>query len=189
LPADSLPAAVRLLAGLGGLMVAAGLTLNLWTLWPGAVRERQTMWLVPLVFLGVKAVAMVIVSLPAGALWAETMALRISYLHWLLLGFVTLGLVAAAGDQWGRRATAGWQVLTVTVLLLFASLIPLTRLWPLAWSGRWAFVFAAWMALGPALAALVMLVCSARREAEERRSGGAGEQRGSKKYRLRPTLQ
>jgi hypothetical protein len=178
LPAGSLPTAVRLLAALGGLMFAAGLALNLWSLWPGAVRHKQTLWLVPLLFLGVKAVAMAIVSIPAGALWAESMALRISYLHWLLLGFITLGLVAAAGDLWGRRATAGWQPFTVTVLLLFASLIPLTRLWPLAWSGRWTFVLAAWVALGPVLAALAMLAWSGRRGAEEQGGRGAGVRGG-----------
>jgi hypothetical protein len=153
LPADLLPASVRLLAGVGGVLVSAGLLANVWALWPD-----QAAWRVPLIFLAVKAVALLVMSVPAGALWAEAMALKVSYLHWLLLGFVTLGLVAAAADAWGREAAGGWQWLTATVLLLFVSLIPLTRLWPLAWSGRWAVQFAAWVALGPVVAATAMLL-------------------------------
>lgn len=165
LPPDLLTASVRLLAGLGGVLAGVGLLANVWALWP-AMRQNgqatwrvcQATWRVPLIFLAIKAVALLIVSVPAGALWAEAMALRVSYLHWLLLGFVTLGLVAAAADAWGREAADGWRWLTAVVLLLFVSLIPLTRLWPLAWGGRWTVHFAAWVALGPVLVATAMLL-------------------------------
>jgi hypothetical protein len=157
-PADMLPASVRLVAGLGGILVGIGLLANVWALWPAARARGLSTWRVPIVFLGIKAVALLVLSVPAGALWAESMALKVSYLHWLLLGFVSLGLVAAVADAWGARAVTGWQWLTAAVLLLFVSLIPLTRLWPLDWSGRWTVVFAAWVALGPVVVALVMVL-------------------------------
>jgi hypothetical protein len=157
-PADMIPPGVRLLAGIGGLLVSAGLLANVWALWPAARQSDLATWRVPLIFLGVKAIALLVMSVPAGALWAEAMALKVSYLHWLLLGFVTLGLVAAVADAWGPEAVTGWRWLTAAVLLLFLSLIPLTRLWPLEWSGRWAVHFAAWVALGPVVAAAAMLL-------------------------------
>lgn len=162
LPNGALPSGVRALAGLAGVLVAGGLLANLWALWPAARRQGKGAWLVPLFFLGVKAVAELGISFPAGAQWASRMALRVSYLHWLLLGFVTLGLTAAALEAWGRRATFGRRAFTLTVLLLLASLLPLTRLWPAGWGGRWALEAASWATLGPVVVASVMLARSLR---------------------------
>ena len=160
LPAGALPFSVRALAGIAGVLVGCGLLANMWTLAPIAHRQGARAWLIPLFFLGLKAVAEVGISLPAGAAWANAAALRISYLHWLLLGFVTLGLIAAAAEAWGTRATVGRRAFTAAVLLLLASLIPLTRLWPVGWGGRWAAQAASWATLGPVIAASIMLVAS-----------------------------
>lgn len=157
LPAGALPFGVRALAGLAGVLVACGLLANLWALWPAVRLVGARAWLIPLIFLGVKAVSELGISFPAGAQWSGRMALRISYLHWLLLGFVTLGLVAAAADAWGRRAISGQRAFAATALLLLASLIPLTHLWPAGWGGRWALLAASWATLGPLVAAGVML--------------------------------
>ena len=44
---------------------------------------------------------------------AEAIAgLRIPYLHWLLLGFITLGLVSAAQEKWGEEAIPGRRWMT-----------------------------------------------------------------------------
>ncbi|MDX1687227.1 MAG: hypothetical protein R3248_04515 [Candidatus Promineifilaceae bacterium] len=162
LPAGALPPGVRVLAGIAGALVAAGLAANLWALWPAVRRQGRKVWLAPLFFLGLKAIAELGISFPAGAQWASRMALRVSYLHWLLLGFVTLGLVAAAAGPWGRRATVGRRAFTAAALLLLLSLIPLTHLWPAGWGGRWALVTASWATVGPVVAAGVMLAGSVR---------------------------
>jgi hypothetical protein len=99
-------------------------------------------------------------AIPAIALWSERANLRISYLHWLLLGFVTLGLVAAAQVTWGREFVRGRKWLGTAVLLLILTLIPLTNVWPAAWHGRWTRELAAWAALGPVLVACGMVVWS-----------------------------
>lgn len=159
MPVSTLPPAVRLVASLGGVLVALGLAGNIIALWPVVGRG----WRVPLAFLGLKAVAGLAMTVPAAALWAQRASLRISYLHWLLLGFVTLGLVAAAQTRWGRAFVPGRRWWTLAVILLLLTLIPLTRLWPPAWSGRWLLVTAAWAALGPVTVAVGSLAIVLRR--------------------------
>lgn len=159
-PVSLVPPTLRLVAGLGGILVAVGLLATVSGLWPAVSRAGGGAWRVPLAFLGLKALAEFGIAVPAIALWADRVGLRISYLHWLLLGFVTLGLIAAAGDAWGRVAVrrSGWM--TAGVLLLITSLLPLTGLWPEAWRGRWSLLLAAWAAWAPVLAAAVILVQS-----------------------------
>jgi hypothetical protein len=160
MPQGLVPPAVRIVAGVGGVMVAVGLWLYLWLLWP----RLDTAWRVPLLFMGLTGVALVSVSLPGVADWAATMALRVSYLHWLLLGFVSLGLLAATADLWGDGAVYGRHLFTIAAIILILSLVPLTRLWPAEWSGRWALSLAAWVSLGPTLVALMMIGVNIRRE-------------------------
>jgi hypothetical protein len=78
---------------------------------------------------------------------------RILYLHLMLLGFVTLGLVAAARAAWGEGATRGRRLLAAAVLVVLGSLLTLTPLWPAAWGGAWVAELVAWCALLPVLAA------------------------------------
>lgn len=150
------PETLRPLASLGALLVGAGLLAHVVALWPAVIAA----WRIPLAFLGLKAAGELAASLPVIAVWAEGTGLRIPYLHWLLLGFVSIGLVMAAGQMWGWRFVRGWRWYVAGVLLLQVSLIPLTGLWPAAWVGRWTLVFAAWATLAP-IAGAVILVYSA----------------------------
>jgi hypothetical protein len=95
--------------------------------------------------------------MPVAAQWGLDAGLRIPYLHVVLLGVVTLGLLAAAKDTWSAAAVPGWSVVQGSVVFLLVSLMPLTGLWPGVWSGRWVL----WAALGGALAptlAMTMLL-------------------------------
>jgi hypothetical protein len=157
LPNSAMPPALRALAGVAGAIAAAGLVASLVALFPAVIKPPSRSWLIPLSFLALKAGILLVISLPEGARWANRMALRISYLHWLLLGFVTLGLVAAAADRWGRRVVPGQRWFVLAVLLLLASLLPLTQLWPAPLRGRWALTAAAWATLGPVVVATGML--------------------------------
>jgi hypothetical protein len=157
LPAGALPAAVRAVAGLSGVLVGLGLAAHLWALVPAA-RKQARLWLIPLAFLGLKAAGEIVISVPAGAAWASQAGLRIPYLHWLLLGFATLGLVGAAEQRWGRRLVPGRTWFVLSVLVMQISLIPLTRLWPSGWGGVWTLDVAAWATLGPVFVAVAMLV-------------------------------
>lgn len=53
--------------------------------------------------------------------------------------------------------TRGRRAFATSAAALLLSIVPLTPVWPAAWQGRWAFVAAALLALGPALVALRML--------------------------------
>lgn len=146
------PDVLRPVASAGGLLVGVGLLVHLTTLWPVVAPA----WRLPLAFLALKAVGELGASLPPIGAWAEGAGLRVPYLHWLLLGFVSLGLVTAAGQAWGWMLVRGRRWFSVGVLLLQVSLIPLTALWPAAWGGRWVLVVAAWATLAPIAGAVVL---------------------------------
>ncbi len=163
LPVNLVPAGLRAIASVGGLLVVAGLLLTIWTLWP-AVPGKFSGWRIPLVLLTLKALVGLGMVLPLTARWAQQNGLRILYLHLLLLGFVTLGLVVAARQLWGKRAVPGQRWLVAAVLLLLLSLVPLTGLWPDAWAGRWMLQGAAWASLGPVIVVTFMLIRLISRE-------------------------
>ncbi len=151
-PSSLVPDTLRPVASIGGLMVGTGLLVHLAALWSAVIPP----WRIPLAFLGLKAVGELAASLPMIGAWAEGAGLRIPYLHWLLLGFVSIGLVVAAGQVWGWRFVRGWRWYVAGVLLLQVSLLPLTGLWPTAWAGRWTLVFAAWVTLAPIAGAVIL---------------------------------
>jgi hypothetical protein len=159
MPVTSLPPFVRLIASLGGLMVGLGLWASVIVLW----RHGDKSWRLPLAFLALKAATGLAIAIPPLAIWAERSLLRVSYLHWLLLGFVTLGLVVVAQTTWGKALIPLRRWLGLAVILLVLSLIPLTALWPAAWHGLWTRQLAAAAALGPFMVALVMWVQGFRR--------------------------
>lgn len=151
-PSSLTPEVLRPLASVGAFVVGAGLLVHLAALWPAVVAA----WRIPLAFLGLKAVGELAASIPMVATWAEGAGLRIPYLHWLLLGFVSIGLVVAAGEVWGWRFVRGWRWYVAGILLLQVSLIPLTGLWPAAWVGRWSLALAAWATLAPIAGAIIL---------------------------------
>ena len=163
-PLHVVPPSARWLGAAGALLVAAGLLGHCWVLWGSEnwkpMTGNWTRWRLPLFFLALTAVTLVATGVPAVARWAAVSGVRVLHLHWMLLGFVTLGLVTAAQETWGRTAVAGWRWMAVTIVILILSLIPLTTLWPAALRGDWTRYFAAVAALGPAVAALVMIIKS-----------------------------
>lgn len=161
LPVTAVPPSLRWVAGAGGLLVVLGTLGNIIALWSStagtAAGETWSgkAWRVPLVYLAAKCLILSGLLLPATAKWVESVQLRVPYLHITLLGFVTLGLFAAAERQWGVPGRR-WMTLAVTLLVL--SLFPLSGIWPPELGGIWALHAAAWAALGPVLVALALLI-------------------------------
>lgn len=149
------PPLLWVLANAGGVLVGAGLLAAVALLWR---RVRAPLWRLALALLAAKAAGQLVAGLTPGVGWGALPGARILYLHLMLLGFVTLGLAAAATTVWGAGATRGRWVLAAAVLVLLASLVPLTPFWPAAWAGHWAWVAAAWVALLPVFAAAWMAV-------------------------------
>jgi len=163
IPVSQVPGGLRVVAALGGLLVAAGVLLSVGALWP-AVPRGLTGWRAPLALLTLKVLVGLGTLLPVTARWGQQNSLRILYLHLLLLGFITLGLFVAAREAWGRQAVPGHRWLVLAVLALLLSLLPLTGLWPTAWRGLWALQLAAWVSLWPLLVVAGMLVMLLLRE-------------------------
>ena len=172
MPLHVVPPIMRWLGALGALLVAVGLLGHVWVLWKPLASGQQPMindqlnreygkkWRLPLAFLALTAVTLAALGAPAVARWAAVSGVRVLHLHWMLLGFVTLGLVTAAQEKWGETAVAGWRWMAVTIVILIISLIPLTTLWPAVLRGEWTRYFAAFAALGPAIAAAMMMIKS-----------------------------
>ena len=106
MPPSLVPPLFEMLAHAGGALVALGTLLVVAALWPGA---RGMLWRFALAALAVKALAEGAFSALPGMEWATHPAFRVLYLHVMLLGFVSVGLVAAARTAWGRAATPGAQ--------------------------------------------------------------------------------
>ncbi len=157
MPAGLVPPLWKGLAGVGSGLVGAALLATVVMLWP---RLRSGLWRVALALLAVKAVGQIAVALVPGVHWAALAGLRVLYLHLMLLGFVTLGLAAAA--RGAGLPTHGASGLAALVGVLLATLVPLTGFWPAALGGAWVFIAAALAALGPPLAALFMATGGAR---------------------------
>jgi hypothetical protein len=150
MPPALVPGWLRLIGSLGGILVTAGLALHVAALWP----RLSACWRLPMAFLGLVVAGTAGLLLPPVAAWAQAAGLRVSFLHWQLLGFTSLGLLLLAHRTWGTA----WRPMAPAVVLLVVSLLPLTGLWPAAWAGRWTLAFAAWSALAPVLAALAIVV-------------------------------
>jgi hypothetical protein len=140
----------------GAVLTGVGLLLAVWPLWRHW--RLLTSWTIPLAFMTLKGLVEVSLAWPAARAWVDAMALRVLLLHAYLLGAVTLGLVAAARRLLGPAAAFRPAALVVAVLLLLASLLPLTGVWPRGLAGTWSLPVAAWASLLPVAALLIMLL-------------------------------
>lgn len=165
MPVYLVPAGLLALARIGGVAVAVGLAASVAILWRRLPREAGWRWRLPLVLLGLKAAAEFGACVLPGVFPTGNTGLRVLYLHTMLLGFVSLGLVGVASATVGREAAARTVWFYGAVVLLLTSLFPLTSFWPGAWQGRWTFVAAAWIAAGPVLSAVALMVRQRRFDA------------------------
>jgi hypothetical protein len=163
MPSSLVPPLFAGLASIGGVLVGVGLLLVV-----AALGSRVSgLWQFVLGLLALKALAEVAVSAVPGAGWTAVPHLRILYLHLMLLGFVTLGLVAAARTVWGTDTTRGVLPFAAAVVVLLLSLVLLTPAWPPAWRGAWIADVLAWCALGPPAVALWMATVPSTKASDE----------------------
>jgi hypothetical protein len=155
LPVSRLPVELVIAGRAGGAMVGGGLLAMTVRLVRGLPHgTARWLWGVPLAFLAMKAGAQLAGSLVPGLWLGASHGLRVLYLHLMLLGFLSLVLVAGAQTVWGRNARRDVAIFYGAVGLLLVTLLPLTPWMP---GGRAAYEIAAWGALGPVVAATWML--------------------------------
>ncbi len=118
-------------------LLAAGLALVTRKLWC-----RDDLWhRRVLLLLAVKIAMLASLAFPPLAEWGLRAGLRLFYLHIAFAGFVTIGLVVMAREQWGRSAAGSPSMWLVGTVALLVTMIPLTGLWPRALAGAWTFQF------------------------------------------------
>lgn len=157
MPLSLVAGSLEIASRIGSLLVGAGLVILAGLLWNAS--NRQPWWRLPLALLMLKGLGQVVAALAVGFWFADYHGLRILYLHLMLLGFVSMGLVAAARSALGLVDERGIRVYYGAVLILLLSLIPLSEA---VAGGRWAFQLAMWIGLLP-VAAAVYLIAQAQR--------------------------
>lgn len=160
--------------GMSGLVFAgsaasgAALLALIVPVWRALTAVTPGVWHLSTCLLTLKGVFDVLLAVPALAAASDAAALNVFYLHAFLLGAVSIGLVAAVRTAW----SADWfrlpALFSGAVLVMVAALLPVSGLWPAAWSGLWTLRTAAWTSLGPVLVALAALLWPVPRRAVSR---------------------
>ena len=154
MPRNYLSETARLLARIASAFMAVGLVAFAWEV----LSMRKRFWAVPGVFLALKAVGFVIVVMTPTIWWSQFVAERILYFHIHLLGFATLGIMAAAGAAIAERAGLQLAFMNVAVVVVVLSLVPMTIFWPAALRGAWAVPAMAWASTLPVIVGFWMMV-------------------------------
>ncbi|WP_142453785.1 hypothetical protein [Gracilimonas mengyeensis] len=140
-------------ARMGGFLIAEGILLFAFS----AFRSRKKMmaiWVWPLIFLVAKAFMQLVASVSPADLWLSDHGIRILYLHVVLLGALTTGLVAYLNRDLDIRAGYFYAVLG-SVIFVILTLVLLTSLWPAFLSGIWIYDVLALAAIFPVIAVML----------------------------------
>lgn len=134
-------------ARMGGFLVAEGTLLFVYTAYK-MQKGKLSIWIWPLLFLVLKAIMQLIASVSPADMWLSDHGIRILYLHVLLLGAFTTGVVSFLIQD--TKINSGYfHGILISVSLVILSLILLTSFWPLFLSGIWIYYALAFAALLP----------------------------------------
>ena len=154
LPRAYTPEIWPLLGSAAAGLVAAGLMLIVQRMW-----SRVDVWgWRSLVFLLMTVAMLAAVAVPPLAEWGLRAGMRLFYLHVAFAGFVTMGLISAAHNCWGRTASGSRGTWLAALLVLLVTMIPLTGMWPAQFQGEWIFEFV--FAGAVVATALTFLACT-----------------------------
>lgn len=137
-------------ARFGGGLAAVGLMGVSCAFWnSGKWNHKIWGWVISL--LAFKAVMQLGASVVPSSFWLSDHALRVFYLHVLLLGALTLAMAAWLQGR-SRISDNYFYAIVISILAVLLSLILLTPFWPGSWGGGWIFWALVAAALLPALA-------------------------------------
>lgn len=139
-----------MVARLGGALAAIGLLgVSYIFILSGSWRHQLWGWAIGLLIF--KAVMQLVASVVPSSFWLSDHALRIFYLHVLLLGALTLTMSAWLQKR-SRISECYFYAVVIAIFAVLASLVLPTRFWPAAWSGVWIFYTLLAVAILPPLA-------------------------------------
>lgn len=137
-------------AKIGGAVAGFSLLIITYSILKSGKLSGSILWW-PVILLLLKAIMQVIASVIPSGFWLSDHALRIFYLHVLLLGGFTLTGVGYLHSLMELRSRSFTGVV-LSVILVLTSLLLLTRFWPVSWSGMWVYYVVAGVAVLPAVA-------------------------------------
>lgn len=140
-------------ARLGGGVAAVGLLVVLYAVFKSR-KWRHPVWIWPIALLFLKGIMQLGASVVPSSFWLSDPGLRILYLHILLLGGLTLLVVA-----WFNSKTSAsnffFHLVGISIMVTLITLLMFTGFWPEAFSGGWIVDALAVGALLPILAVSV----------------------------------
>jgi len=152
IPESLLSSPLLMIARIGGAVAATSLLLIL----TGIVKSinlKNSIWIWPIGLLGFKALMQLTASILPTGFWLSDHGLRILYLHVLLLGALTLTIAATLNEK-ANIPKPHFKLFVGAVVSVLASLVLLSRFWPMALSGSWIYETVASVAILPVLAAI-----------------------------------
>lgn len=142
-----LPGWLRGAGHLSALAVGLGLGLHLHIIWQNGGISRRAPSMVALIFV---ALAMLAAGVPPLLELANGLGLRLVFVHLMLLGVVTLGLLESHPEH--SRMRPAW-LMPAAIMILLATMLPTTGLWPSTLYGAPAFYLVAAGSCAPWVAA------------------------------------
>jgi len=142
-----LPGWLSFAGHLSALAVGLGLSLHLHKIWQNGGIGRRSPSRVALIFV---AGAMLVAAVPPLLHWANSFGLRLIFVHLMLLGVVTLGLLESHPEN--ERLRPAW-LMPAAIFILLATMLPTTGLWPSTLYGAPAFYLVAAGSCAPWIAA------------------------------------
>lgn len=139
-----------IVARIGGGLVAIGL-LGVSYAFISSGNWKHKLWGWAVGLLTFKAVMQLVASIAPSSFWLSNQALRIFYLHVLLLGALTLTMTAWLQDR-AKISDNYFNAIVISVFAVLLSLLLPTSFWPVNWGGIWIFQALVVAALLPALA-------------------------------------
>ena len=140
----------------GGILIAEGVLLFVFSVLKSRWGKISILgW--PLIFLVLKSVMQVIASVTPFEMWLSDHGTRILYLHTILLGAFTVGVIWFLHQMTNMSRKYFYSVL-VSVILLLMSLVLMTSLWPVSLAGVWIYKALAIFAIFPIITILAFWV-------------------------------
>jgi hypothetical protein len=139
------------LGHLSSFAVGVGLGIHVYSFWRANGDSRPAPSQLAFAFV---TAGMLTASAPPILDWANQLGLRIVFIHVILLGVVSLGLIESYAPRLER---AGRNPMPAAVVILLATMLPTTGLWPGLFGGAGDLYLVALGSVAPAVAAVWLL--------------------------------